>query len=400
MPTAQIEAPAHVPAHLVHDFSSYFSGTSQEITDHWLGLHSDGVPEIFWTPAFGGHWVATRADDIEEIYRDHERFTSTKGISLPLRDNPGPVLPIFCDPPEHGEYRRIISAFFTPKRIVQVEAAARALAINTIESFIAKGECEFYSEFATIQPIQIFLNLAGLPLDDWPQLQAWGDLMVRGGDTPEAMEAVERAWDYLLDKVSYRRAHPGDDPFTALTQAEAFGRKLTDVECAGNANTVLFGGVDTTPATVTAVAHFLATHPEHRRRLVEDRSLIPAASDEFLRRFPATVQGRCAKHDMEYRGVRLKAGEYILIPGILANLDERRWSDPLSVNFDRMGLSQSVTFGSGIHRCPGAVLARMQLRIFLEEWLDRIPHFRLAEGRQERVRCGATMAMDQLPLQW
>lgn len=394
------ETPSHVPADLVHEFSSYFSGTSQEITARWKGLHESDVPEIFWTPAFDGHWVATRADQIEEIYKDYENFTSTRGISLPLRDNPGPVLPIFCDPPEHSEYRRIISAFFTPKRIVQVEASARALAIATIESFLSEGKCEFYNDFATVQPIQIFLNLAGLPLDDWEQLRTWGDLMVRGGDTPEAMAAVEQAWAYLLDRINHRRLNPGDDPLTALVQADAFGRKLTDDECAGNANTVLFGGVDTTPATITAVAHFLATHPGHRRQLVENPSRIPAACDEFLRRFPATVQGRCAKRDMTYRGIEMKAGEYILIPGILANLDERRWPDPLTVDFNRIGLSQSVTFGAGIHRCPGAVLARMQLKIFLEEWLDRIPDFRVADGEQERVRCGATMAMDHLPLQW
>lgn len=400
MLTSGGEIPSHVPGHLVREFTSYFSGSSQEITNYWKNLHDDDVPEIFWTPAFGGHWVATRADDIEAIYRDYENFTSTKGISLPLRSNPGPVLPIFCDPPEHSEYRRIISAFFTPKRIIQVEKAARALAIATMESFFDKGECEFYNDFATVQPIQIFLGLAGLPIEDWKTLQPWADLMVRGGDTPEAMAAVEQAWDYLLEHVRYRRLHPGDDPFTALVQGEAFGRKLTDEECAGNANTVLFGGVDTTPATITAVAHFLATHPDHRRQLVEDRSRIPAACDEFLRRFPATVQGRCARHDIEYRGVTMKAGEYILIPGILANLDERRFPDPLTVDFSRMGLAKSVTFGAGIHRCPGAILARMQLKIFLEEWLERIPDFRIADGERERVRCGATMAMDHLPLQW
>ena len=103
---------------------------------------------------------------------------------------------------------------------------------------------------------------------------------------------------------------------------------------------------------------------------------------------------------MEYRGVSMKAGEYILIPGILANLDERRFPDPLKVDFARTGLAKSMTFGGGIHRCPGAMLARMQIIIFLEEWLKRIPDFWIPEGDQEHIRCGATMSMSYLPLKW
>ena len=392
--------PSHVPSSLVRDFDTYFSGTSKEVFDKWKSLHGEGVPEIFWTPEFKGHWIATRADDIEEIYRDYESFTSSLGISLPLRDSPGPVLPIFCDPPEHGEYRRLIAAFFTPKRIVEVEKIARALAQKIIDSLIDKQECEFFGDFSTFQPIQIFLELAGLPQSDWEILQPLGDTMVRGGDVAIVEAAMGEAWVYLLDRVQRRRREPGDDPLTTLVQGEAFGRKLTDEECAGNAMTVLFAGVDTTPATLTFIAHFLATHPEHRRALVADRTRIAPACDEFLRRFPSTVQGRVVRNDMEFRGVTMKAGDFILMPGVLANLDEQRFPDPLTVDFGRIGLSKSITFGAGIHRCPGAMLARMQIKIFLEEWLERIPDFWVAEGKQERVRCGATMSMDYLPLQW
>lgn len=395
-----IETPSHVPGNLVHDFRTFFSGTSQEVLSAWKRLHSDDIPDIFWTPEFGGHWLVTNGDYIEEIYRDFNSFTSVYGISLPLREIPGRVLPIFCDPPEHAEYRRLILSFFTPKRIVQVEKVARALARDIIDALIDKRECDFFRDFATFQPIQIFLELAGLPLSDWKTLQPWGDTMAREADV-EVVEAVIReAWAYMLDRVRLRREQPGDDPLTALVQGEAFGRKLTDEECVGNTMTVLFGGVDTTPSTLTFIAHFLATHPEHRRALVADRSRIPAACDEFLRRFPATVQGRVVKHDLEFRGVQMKAGDFILIPGILANLDERRFPDPLSVDIDRMGLAKSITFGAGIHRCPGAMLARMQIRIFLEEWLERIPDFWVPEGEYENVRCGNTMVMDRLPLRW
>ena len=400
MLTADIGRPAHVPEHLVHDFRSYFSGTSQEVLNHWISLHEDGVPDIFWTPEFDGYWLATNGDDIEEVYKDHEAFTSAFGISLPLRELPSPALPINCDPPEHGEYRRIIASFFTPKRIVQVEQIARALARETIDALVDKRECDFFREFATFQPIQIFLELSGLPISDWKALQPWAEIGSREADVTVVESMVKEAYAYLLERVQLRRREPGDDPLTALVEGEAFGRKLTDEECVGNAFTVLFAGVDTTPSTLTFIAHFLATHPEHRRILVADRTRIPAACDEFLRRFPATVQGRVVRNDMEFRGVQMKAGDFILIPGILANLDERRFADPMTVDFNRVGLMKSITFGAGIHRCPGAMLARMQIKIFLEEWLGRIPDFRLAEGEQESVRCGATMTMDYLPLRW
>lgn len=400
MPAVHSEIPSHVPAHLVHNFETFFSGTSQEVLASWKSLHNDDVPRIFWTPEFGGHWLATRADDIEEIYKDYDSFTSTFGISLPLRETPGQVLPIFCDPPEHSEYRRLISSFFTPKKIVEVEKVARALAREIIDSLIDKGECEFFGQFATFQPIQIFLELAGLPISDWETLQPWGDIMARESDVTVVEAVIKDAWAYMLERVQLRRLQPGDDPLTTLVQGEAFGRKLTDDECVGNTMTVLFAGIDTTPSTLTFIAHFLATHPEHRRTLVADRSRIPAACDEFLRRFPPTVQGRVVRNDMEFRGVTMKAGDFILMPGVLANLDEQRFPDPMTVDFGRIGLTKSVTFGAGIHRCPGAMLARMQIKIFLEEWLERIPDFWVAEGDRENVRCGNTMVMDHLPLQW
>lgn len=391
---------SHVPSHLIHNFETFYSGTSRDVLDHWKSLHAEGVPDIVWTPEFGGHWIATRAQDIEAIYRDHASFTSTFGISLPLRESPGRVLPIFCDPPEHGEYRQLILSFFTPKKIIEVEKIARDLARTTIDSLIDKRQCEFFKDFATFQPIQIFLNLAGLPTEDWTTLQPWGDIMARESDVSVVEPVIRQAWAYMLDRVQLRRREPGDDPLTALVQGEAFGRKLTDEECVGNTMTVLFAGVDTTPSSLTFIAHFLATHPQHRRALAADRSRIAAACDELLRRFPATVQGRVVRNDMVFGGVEMKAGDFILIPGILANLDERRFPDPLTVDFRRVGLSQSITFGAGIHRCPGAMLARMQIRIFLEEWLERIPEFWLAEDDREHVRCGNTMVMDHLPLQW
>ena len=393
--------PSHVPPHLVQDFDIFFGGSYEEVFASWKSLHEEGKPDIFWTTCNGGHWIVTRADDVETVYGNPDLFTTVPfGNAIPFRELPGAPLPIASDPPEHGEYRRLISSFFFPKRVAQVEKHARALTREIMDELIPKGGCEFYSEFSMFMPIHAFLGLAGLPVSDWRTLMPWAQTVVREPDMEVTVQAIRESWGYLKERIDFRRAEPGDDPLTALVQGEAFGRKLTDDECVGSAFNILFAGVDTTPATLSFVAHFLATHPDHRRRLVNDPSLIPSAVEEFLRRFPAAVTGRGVKADMDYKGVTMKAGDPVLSPAILGNLDERRFPDPMTVDFDRKNLAKMVTFGAGPHRCIGSMLARMQIKVFLEEWLARLPDFRVAEDDAPDVRCGTAMAMVHLPLRW
>jgi cytochrome P450 len=162
----------------------------------------------------------------------------------------------------------------------------------------------------------------------------------------------------------------------------------------------LFGGLDTVAATLGFVAHFLATHPEHRRQLIENPALIPNATQELLRRFAVANLARTVAKDIEYNGVVMKEGDPVLVPSVLGNLDERRFSDPLSVDFHRDRVTNHVTFGAGAHRCVGNLIARTELNVFLEEWLRRIPDFGITPGRQPVSRCGSVMAIVELPLSW
>ena len=223
---------------------------------------------------------------------------------------------------------------------------------------------------------------------------------MRDPDPELAVSVTQEVWDFLKGCMADRKAHPGDDPLTALVEGDVFGRKMTENEYVGSALNFMLAGLDTTPATLSIVAHYLATQPEQRRRLVEDPSLIPLAVEELLRRFPAGVTGRMVKNDLTYKGVQLKAGDAILSPAILGNLDERRFPDPMTVDFHRKGLNQMLTFGAGPHRCVGSMLARMQIRVFMEEWLKRIPEFHVAEGEVPEMHCGIAMAMTYLPLRW
>lgn len=393
--------PAHVPPHLVHDFDIFFGGTYDHVLGAWESLYAEGMPDIIWTPRNGGHWIVKRAEDVEEVYKNHELFTTVPyGNAIPFRDTPAAILPLGVEPPEHAQYRRLINPFFFPKRVAKVGEHARQLTRDLLDKLIPQGGCEFYHDFAMYIPIHTFLVLAGLPEEDWEILMPWAQTLVREQDMEVYAATAKEAWTYLRDRVNLRRREPGDDPLTALVQGEVLGRALTEEECVGTAMNLLFAGVDTTPASLTFIAHYLATHPEQRRQLVENPELIPNAIEEFIRRYPAGITGRGVKIDQEYKGVTMKAGDPVLSPALLGNMDDRRFSDPMTIDFERKGLAHSVSFGAGAHRCAGSMLARMQIKVFLEEWLQRLPDFRVAEDDTPYVRSGTAIAMTHLPLSW
>jgi cytochrome P450 len=146
-------------------------------------------------------------------------------------------------------------------------------------------------------------------------------------------------------------------------------------------------------------ARFLATSPAHRRELIDHPERIPAAVEELLRRFPVVNQGRVVVSDMVYKGVTMRAGDAMIMPTTLHGLDDRKFDDPMKVDFSRPTPIHS-TFGNGVHRCPGSLLARTELKIFLEEWLKRIPDFRIKPGATAGVRAGVNATMHLLPLVW
>jgi cytochrome P450 len=162
---------------------------------------------------------------------------------------------------------------------------------------------------------------------------------------------------------------------------------------------VIFGGLDTVTSALTFTTHCLATHPDVRRDLRENPTLIPNAIEEFLRRFGIPNTARLVTHDFEHNGVQFKAGEQILLPKTLHGLDDRRFPDPLTVNIKR-DVRRHAGFGDGPHRCPGSFLARLELRIFLEEWLARVPDFEVADPAEVRTSSGPVNGMLKLPLRW
>ena len=394
------ERPDHVPAELVYDYD-LFEAPRPIATDYQIELvrliHKE-APDIFWTPRNGGHWVFTRAQDIDAGQRDGELF-SMRDVVVPAGAKPLINIPLETDEPEHSGYRAVLQPAFSPASILQLDRDIRARAIELIESFADRGECEFVSEFSSILPIEIFMQLADLPAADRRDLMLWADAAVH----PPTLE--DRVWGYgqmaaYIDRLMTERAGgEGDDVISLIMRAEVFGREMTHDERHGMILNVLLGGLDTVMATMGVIARFLAVNPGHRRQLIADYGLIPKAIDELMRYYGATGTARVVTSETDYKGLLFKEGDRVLVQSMFHGQDERRVPDPATVDFQRKDVRHAA-FGQGKHRCIGAMLARLEMRIFIEEWLRRIPDFGLADGELPVLERGMVNSMRKLKLSW
>jgi cytochrome P450 len=357
-----------------------------------------GLPPLVWTPRNGGHWLATRGEDIPIILKDHARFSSRRAF-IGMIDRPKAV-PLEYDPPEHGPLRNVLIPAFTPKAVAVWSAEARRLSIELIEGFKPDGGCEFIRDFAQQLPMIIFLKIVDLPLDHRQKLIDWVGTGLRSTDTAKRIAARANLNAYLEAMLDRRLAAPGDDLYSVAIQADVGGRRMSRQEALGLASGLLGGGLDTVAATMGWMAMFLAQHPAHRRELAAEPKRIPKAIDEMMRRYSIANIARVVKEDMEYLGARLKAGEQILMATCVHGLDARSFERPLEVRFDRKDSYKHSTLSHGIHRCIGAPLASQEMKIFLEEWLSRIPEFSIDPGDPPVMATGIVHGLTRLKLRW
>lgn len=392
-----VDVPAHVPSNLVVDWDFYHPpGGETDINGAWKKLH-DG-PDIVWTPYNGGHWILTRAEDIEFVQKNHDPF-SMREINLPASTTTVRILPLASDPPEHAGYRAIINRFFAPQTVRNMEDEIRALTIDLIEGFRNKGECEFMADFAMKLPITIFMRLVDLPLGDLDKLLDWTEASVRGNQE-QREEAQYSLFSYLQEIIRQRQNNPGDDLISAIVNGQVSKRPLTQEEINGMMVNVIFGGLDTVASTMGFATLYLARSSEHRRQLASSPELIPNAVEEMLRMFGPPSTGRIVTRDYDYKGIQFKEGDRVYVRPGLHGMDERKFKCPMHADFERENVSQQASFGNGPHRCAGALLARMEIRVFLEEWFKRIPDFELKPGEQPRFEAGMVNCVTRVPLVW
>jgi cytochrome P450 len=394
-----IPIPAHVPPDRVRDLDLYnLPGASEDVHLAWKKVQDDN-PAVFYTPRYGGYWVITRAELLDQLWGDHKRVSSNTAIAIPRIPDAPAQIPIEIDPPMHRFFRTPLSMALSPKAVQILSERARALAIKLIDELEPRGECEFVRDFAAHLPMEIFLSIVDLPTQDREWLIAHAEIMTRDPDLARKTTALQEIFAYLEKWIAKRREQPGDDLISRIVQIKVGERPITHQEILSECALVLFGGLDTVAGTMSFIARFLATHPDERHRLAQDTALIPQAIEEMLRRFAIPTVGRRLTQEMTLDGVTLKAGDYVQLTTCFHGLDERAWPDSLHVNFDRV-LPEHMSFGKGVHKCPGANLARSELRVFLEEWLKRIPDFRIKDDDAAITATGAVAGVLRLPLVW
>jgi len=399
MSTMPAQRPAHVPEHLVVDANIYaLPGGESDPQMAWKGLDTPGNPGLVWTPHNGGHWIATSAALIWELFADIDRL-SARNLSVPPSDSPLKMIPNESDEPEHHYYRRIVLPFVNPKAVRDLNEKVRELSASLIDGFLARGSCEFMTEFARHVPMRIFLSLVNLPDEDREWLVTVADMSVRPKSEQEKADSYTQMSGYLQRWIDQRRAEPGDDLLSAIIHGTVGDRPMNELEVLGECMDVMFGGLDTVASMIGFIMKFLATHPDHYRQLVEDPSRITLAVEEMLRRHGVATVARRVIGDIEHNGVTVRTGDMIVLPTCLHGLDENHWDNPLEVDFERKRAAH-CTFGNGVHNCPGAGLGRSEIAIMLEEWIARIPEFGVDPEGQIVTATGAVNGVVRLPLAW
>ena len=238
-----------------------------------------------------------------------------------------------------------------------------------------------------------------LPHGDRERLHAWTEVMTREPDPQRRIDAYGNTVEYLKFWIDRRRREPGPDLLSRAVHGTILGRAPTDDEFLGLGANMLFGGLDTVASMMGFIMRFLAGHPAHRRWIIEHPDRLRHAIEELLRRHGVANIARVAKCDMTLGEATIRADDLLYLVTCMHGLDERVFDDPLAVNFERPTPFHG-TFGNGIHRCPGSNLARNEVRILLEEWLARIPDFRIRDGDKPRAQAGPVNGVLYLPLQW
>jgi cytochrome P450 len=329
-----------------------------------------------------GGIMVTRHEDVMNALRNPEVFSSDMdAIAL---GNVRPLIPLQIDPPDHLKFRKILDPLFAPREVARLEDDVRSLTNTLIDSFIDRGKVEFSSELAVPLPCTVFLALMGLPQEDLDLFLRYKDNIIR----PEGMmgakadairrETAQEMYAYFEQVIEDRRREPRDDLVTRFIQAEVDGHRLTNNDILDIGFLFIIAGLDTVTATLTCSVAYLARNPEHRRALSADLSLVPAAVEELLRwETPVPGVARVLAHDAEINGTTYAAGTKCTILIGAANTDGAEFPDPENVDFEREG-NRHLGFGGGIHRCLGSHLARLELRVALEEFHRRIPDYELA----------------------
>jgi cytochrome P450 len=358
-----------------------------------VGINADPYPTyrrlrdeapVYFNDRFN-FWALSRHADVEAALVTWQTFSSARGDILELIQSgvemPSAVV-MFEDPPVHSMHRGLMSRVFTPRRMAALEDQVRAFCVRALDPLVGSHGFDVMAELGTVMPMRVIGMLLGIPEVDQHAVQAQSDAVLRteAGKPLQVTQKAVVTGEIFADYIEWRAEHPSDDLMTALLTTEfedehGVKRTLTRQEVRTYTEVLAGAGGETTGRLIGWLAKVLAEHPDQRRLLVEDRSVIPAAIDETLRFEPTGPHvARFVARDTEYYGTTVPKGSAVLLIVGAANRDERRYQNPDAFDIRRPDV-QHLTFGYGLHYCLGANLARLEARVALDELLTRFPEW-------------------------
>lgn len=349
-------------------------------------------------------WALLKYEDIRYVSTNPDKFSSTKGITIPDPGFPDPVQEgnlIFTDPPRHRQLRKLINTGFTRRQVATLEPKVREIVSGVLADIRDASTVEFAETLAAPLPTRMIAELLGAPPDDWEQFRRWSDACTGNADPEielDSMVAVGELFDYFQQLIAARRTEPRDDMLSVLSTAEVDGARLTDEDLLNFAFLLLVAGNETTRNLIALGTLALIEHPNICARLVEKPALIPGAVEEMLRWCnPVTHMARTATTDVEIRGQRIRQGDTVVMLYGSANRDEEIFGmDAEEFRIDRHP-NPHIAFGCGEHSCIGAQLARLEACVFFEVLLGSYPKLELV-GDVDRMRATMVPGVKRMPV--
>ena len=358
------------------------------------------------TDRFNGVYFPSRYEDIKAITYDTAHFSSQRVVvrEVPITQTSPPIT---YDPPRHGPARHILMSWFTPNAIRPLEVRTREMCAELIDRLSEQNGCDAAEDYAKHIPARVIAYMLGVPESDGDKFRGWIQETLEEGitDPAKAIHGRDGMNNYFGEQVALRRAQrangepPGDDLVSTLLDATIDGQPLDDDHMVNTLRLLLTAGIDTTWSAIGASLYHLASHPEDRERLIAEPELMPTAIEELLRAYAPVTMARVVVEDTEVAGCPVKAGQMVMLPFPSANRDPEVFPDADKVILDRAE-NRHLAFGIGIHRCLGSNLARMELRVALEEWLRRIPNFELADPDSVTWSQGTVRGPRRLPVRF
>jgi cytochrome P450 len=353
--------------------------------------------------AWGGFWLISKFADVRAASLDTETYRSADGVTLPPFGNPMPFIPIEIDPPRHTLYRKPLQRWFSKGKMAELERDIRQIVSDRIDGFAGAGRADLAKELAEPVPAITLARILGLPESDWFRFQSLGQTICKAGeeeDMDTTLAAVGELMGYLTEQIEDRKKNPTDDIITQITQMELEGQPMSDQDVLSTTFFLVEAGHETTVGGLGTMLLNFGRRPELRKQLAADPSLVPAAVEESLR-FDPPIQtiGRTVTADTCLRDVTMREGDKVVLCWGSANRDEEVFEAPDEMRLDR-ARNNHVAFGNGIHKCLGAPLARMEMKVVLEEVLRRIPDYRIEDENEVEVGGFLARGVKRLPVVW